>query len=104
VKFSTDVPEEALNKQLPPLCLQLLIENALKHNEVSLKRPLHIELIYSSMHKTLLVRNNFQPKQTLEESTRVGLKNIQSRYAALTNRKVQIIQDEQHFTVELPLL
>ncbi|MCE2496953.1 MAG: hypothetical protein J4F31_10330 [Flavobacteriales bacterium] len=56
------------------------------------------------MHKTLLVRNNFQPKQTLEESTRVGLKNIQSRYAALTNRKIQIIQDEQHFTVELPLL
>lgn len=104
VEFTTEVPDEALDKQLPPLCLQLLIENALKHNEVSLKRPLQIELMYSSKRKTLLVRNNYQPKQTLEESTRVGLKNIQSRYQALTNRKVQITQDEHFFTVELPLL
>lgn len=104
VIFQTDVPEEALAKHLPPLCLQLLIENALKHNEVSLKRPLTITLKYSTKDDSLIVQNNYQPKQTLEESTRVGLKNIQSRYAALTNREVKIEQSDSFFTVELPLL
>lgn len=104
VNFTFSIPEYILDKQLPPLCLQLLIENALKHNKVSLNQPLHIEILYLPKNKSVLVRNNFQPKETLEESTNVGLKNIQSRYAALTKRVVKIEKTESEFSVELPLL
>ena len=104
VIFTFDIPPYVLEKQLPPLCLQLLIENALKHNKVSLTTPLHIELLYLPDRKSMLVRNNYQPKETLEESTNVGLKNIQSRYAALATRPVQIEKTETSFSVELPML
>jgi len=85
-----------------PAVLQMLIENAIKHNVVSRKNPLEISL--STINGSIVVSNTLQPKEIKEESTLIGLKNIQSRYEFLSNRKVEIERTESRFTVKIPLL
>ncbi|MBP6648797.1 MAG: histidine kinase, partial [Bacteroidia bacterium] len=87
---------------IPPLTLQLLAENAIKHNSVSKETPLVIDLFVSM--ELLYVRNNMNPKIQKEKSTGLGLQNIVSRYKLLTSLPVKIDHAEDHFTVALPLL
>lgn len=87
---------------IAPATLQMLIENAIKHNVVSRKNPLTIEIFVAD--KTLVISNNLQLKEVKEPSTQVGLKNIISRYAFLSDRNVIVKQDQQQFAVTLPLL
>jgi len=88
---------------LPPLSLQLLLENAIKHNIASLEKPLKIRI--EQCDGNLIVRNILQPKLTKEDSkTGIGLPNIKKRYALLSNKSPKIIETEQEFIVELPLL
>jgi sensor histidine kinase YesM len=91
------------DKYVAPLTIQMLIENAVKHNVVSKNQPLHIK-IYSENGKSLIVKNNLQHKPADGKSTHTGLENIQSRYALLTNREVDIIKTQSHFMVALPLV
>lgn len=100
VNISLD--ENAYMKHLPPVSVQLLIENCIKHNIVSKDKPLTIE-IYSE-RDTLVVKNNFQKKEKDEESTGLGLLNIKKRYAILSDREIEIIEDGKSFIVKLPLL
>lgn len=102
VQFQVDVPAGYLHLQLPPTSLQMLLENAIKHNGSTVKKPLLIR-IYTSENK-LVVENNLQPRLDEVTSTKVGLQNISSRYKYLTDKKVEIMQSEQSFTVALPLL
>jgi LytS/YehU family sensor histidine kinase len=88
--------------QLPPLTLQLLVENAIKHNIVSATKPLKI--IIRAEGENLTVSNNLQPKIVPEAGTHTGLSNIRNRYAYLTERKVDILRDSASFTIRLPLL
>ncbi len=85
-----------------PLSLQLLLENAVKHNIISEQKPLHIKIYIEK--DTLIIQNNFQKKAVLQEGQGVGIQNIISRYAIITNRKVTIEQNERSFTVKLPIL
>ncbi|MGJ1266349.1 sensor histidine kinase [Sphingobacterium spiritivorum] len=85
-----------------PLSLQLLIENAIKHNVVSTVRKLHIRIVKKDKH--LYVSNNLQPKETLGESTGIGLRNIINRYHLLTTEEVIINDQNGNFEVGLPLL
>lgn len=85
-----------------PLSLQLLVENAVKHNVISSKKPLTI-LIEPKDNK-LMVSNNLQPKIQVAKSTGTGLANIRSRYEILTNLSVQITKTANQFTVALPLI
>ena len=85
-----------------PLSLQLLLENTVKHNVVSEKRPLHIRIYVEGDY--LAVQNEYQKKEVLQERQGVGLQNIINRYGIVTNRKVLIIQKEQTFTVKIPML
>lgn len=85
-----------------PLSLQLLLENTVKHNIVSQNKPLHIKIFEKDGY--LVVQNGFQKKEVLQDRRGVGLQNIVSRYAILTNRKVQVEQTEKYFTVKLPVL
>ena len=90
------------NKYIAPLTLQLLAENAIKHNAVSKETPLKISI--TSMNGKLIMSNNINPKITHESSTGLGLQNIKSRYELLTTEKVEIIIEENNFIVKIPLI
>jgi sensor histidine kinase YesM len=85
-----------------PLTLQMLFENAIKHNVVSTGKPLHIEVFGENGH--LVVRNNLQKKNQVMDSTGVGLQNIKDRYRMLTDKAVEVITSQQYFTVLLPAI
>lgn len=93
---------EAYRQHVTPLSLQMLVENAIKHNVVSKDKPLKIKIQQEAEY--LVVENNIQEKTILEKSTRVGLQNIVNRYGLLTDRHVEIIRSGGFFTVKLPLL
>lgn len=97
------VQEKHLKLMIPPLSLQLLIENAIKHNMISLEQPLNISITTDDA-PALIVENNFQPKKILEEGTGTGLKNIIERYKLLANEQIQILNDAGKFSVTLPLI
>lgn len=96
-----DVPQPE-QYAVPPLILQLLVENALKHNIVSRQKPLEVEIFLEDHH--LVVRNNLQHKVESEAGTRVGLTNIKKRYQMLTERPISIEETATHFTVRLPII
>jgi hypothetical protein len=85
-----------------PLALQLLLENAVKHNQVTPSKKLHIS-IYEE-NGNLVIKNNVQPKQVVKESSGVGLRNIRQRYYLLTNRPVSIQQNDKEFSIAIPML
>lgn len=88
--------------KIVPLSLQLLLENAVKHNIISSEMPLYIKIIEEN--GTLIIANNYNEKQVLHKGAGVGLKNITERYALLTERKIFIEKDETEFKIKLPLL
>ncbi|MFC4209829.1 sensor histidine kinase [Pedobacter petrophilus] len=88
---------------LPSLSLQLLIENAIKHNVCSAEHPLCIS-ITTTDSKALIVENNFQPKKCRVERPGMGLKNIIERYRLLVDKPISVANDNQKFTVTIPLI
>jgi len=88
---------------LPSLSLQLLVENAVKHNVISRQQPLSIEIFTMAGNK-LAVNNNFQPKLIKAPSNRIGLENIRTKYELLQQPGFEILQDDKNFTVVLPLI
>ena len=102
LNFTIDISPDALLKYIPPMSLQLLIENAIKRNEISSEFPLEITI--KAHDKQLKVSNPIQKRSTAEESSKTGLKNIQSRYAYFTDLVVEIDATDAHFIVSLPLL
>jgi two-component system, LytTR family, sensor kinase len=97
-----DVPEEKLQQQIVPLSLQLLMENAIKHNIVSAAKPLKIKVFTENGH--LLVSNNLQVKNQLIESTGIGLQNIRNRYKLFGDDEVKVDESGNSFTVSIPLI
>jgi sensor histidine kinase YesM len=99
-----EIPDKSSNPEskVVPLSLQLLLENAVKHNMVTSSKPLHIKIYEDGNH--LVVMNNLQPKQIVKKSSGVGLENIKQRYQLLTERKVYINQREKDFAVAIPML
>jgi len=102
-KVNIDIPEKDLQKFVVPLTLQMLLENAVKHNIVSRNQPLMVD-IYSENGESLIVKNNLNVKSAEGHSTKKGLENIRSRYALLTDRDVDVIRTRHHFMVALPLV
>ena len=102
-QLHVDLPEAiSKTRQIVPLALQMLVENAIKHNIVSSARPLDIYI--SATADTITVRNNLNPKMSKEKGAGLGLQNISRRYALMSNRSMEYgIQDNQ-FIVTLPLL
>ncbi|GAB4427898.1 MAG: hypothetical protein OHK0039_46350 [Bacteroidia bacterium] len=102
--FDFDVAPGLLEHYLPPLTLQMLIENAIKHNVVSQARPLHIALRSDLAGQYLVVENPVQEKRSPAPSTGLGLANIRERYRLLSAQPVLIDQSEARFRVQVPLL
>jgi LytS/YehU family sensor histidine kinase len=88
---------------LPSLSLQLLVENAVKHNVVSKQHPLMLEIFTAAGNK-LVVNNNLQKKQKKERSTHIGLNNIRSKYTLMKQNGFQVVEGEKNFMVVLPLV
>ncbi|KAB8155455.1 histidine kinase [Kordia sp. TARA_039_SRF] len=99
-----EAPEKASNPEskVVPLSLQLLLENAVKHNMVTPSNPLHIK-IYED-RGNLVIENNLQEKQIVKKSSGVGLNNIRQRYDLLTHREVFINKTTSDFQVAIPML
>ncbi len=99
-----DIPEKAKNPEskVVPLSLQLLLENAVKHNIVTSNNPLHIKIYEDG--DSLVVENNLQTKQIVKKSSGVGLNNIMQRYDLLTSKKIHINKEANRFAVAIPML
>ncbi|MFD2588831.1 sensor histidine kinase [Croceitalea marina] len=102
LKVNWNVPNTALKSMVVPMSLQLLLENAIKHNVISKARPLLISVSANNDH--LVVSNKIQPKSTQLPSTKVGLKNIEKRYHLISGKSIEIKNDEGQFQISIPLL
>ncbi len=87
---------------IPPFTLQLLIENCIKHNIVSLEFPLHIT-VYEE-NGLLFIKNNKQPKNAESKSMGIGISNIKGRYSYICTKEIEVINNESEFTIKLPLI
>jgi LytS/YehU family sensor histidine kinase len=102
IKLSNTIEAQYHSSLIPPFTLQLLIENCIKHNIVSLDHPLEIK-IYIEKEK-IVVENPLQLKKSRESSTKVGLENINQRYIHLLDKTIDIEADEKSFKIKLPLI
>ncbi len=103
LKLEINIDEESRsNKCVPPLTLQMLAENAIKHNAVSRESPLTITI--TAKGDRLSIKNNLNAKIAKEKSAGFGLHNIKSRFQLLTNEEIAITNDKQNFEVIIPLL
>jgi sensor histidine kinase YesM len=102
IELIVNIDNSSKQKRICPMTLQLLIENAIKHNAIDSSNPLKINL---SIKEDLIVcRNNILPKQTSSKGFGIGLLNIHQRYSLLTTKRVKVIKENNFFTVEIPLL
>ncbi len=97
-----DVPEELLGKLILPCSLQLLMENAIKHNAVSVEKPLKVKV--SADEKSITVTNTIIPKMTQAQSTGLGQTYIRQMYLDLTGKQIRIENDTKTYSVTLPLI
>ncbi len=117
LQVERDIDPAAYARRVAPLSLQMLVENAIKHNVISPQNPLRVRLQASACSGStggspasdegeayFSVANNLQPKTGLEQSTKVGLRNIINRYRLLSARPVEVLRDNGLFTVRVPLL
>mgnify|MGYP006291004975 CR=1 FL=1 len=102
LRIETDVPAGMEERHVISLALQMLLENAVKHNIISQSRPLHIHIFVDN--DQLVVRNKLQPRQQSQPSTGTGLENIRHRYQFFTQKEVKVKAREGIFEVRLPLL
>lgn len=97
-----EIPDRYLNRQIATLTLQMLVENAIKHNIISAERPLQIHIGIEK--EMIFVSNNLQRKKVINGSNHIGLSNIVSRYGFLSETQVIIEETSEHFKVSVPLL
>lgn len=102
LEFTFDIQPADLSKSIPAMSLQLLIENAVKHNAVLPDSPLVIDI--SSDGNAISVSNNLKPRLSHSGGTGTGLMNLSGKYVLLAGKDIQTIKDNNTFTVKLPLL
>ncbi len=103
LKITTDIGVPPSDYVIPTLTLQMLVENALKHNYFSKERPMEINVSTRGTQR-LIVENTFRKRELEEPSTGLGIKNIEKRYSFYTAQEILVEQKEDLFIVEVPLL
>jgi LytS/YehU family sensor histidine kinase len=102
LSFRIDIPESVLFDFIPPLALQIVLENTIKHNLITRDKPLFVE-IYTD-NSAIIVKNNLQPRSDRTDSTGIGLNNLRERYSLFHEKLPQFTQDHQHYIARLPLI
>jgi two-component system LytT family sensor kinase len=102
LQINFNINEEAKQKAIVPVTLQILIQNALKHNIVDKDKKLTIDVL--TVGDYLIVSNNLQVRKTVETSNKQGLDNLKSLYAFLTDKEVIVEPTTDRFYVKIPLL
>ena len=101
--LTVEIDKNCFEYLIPPLTVQILLENAVKHNSVGISKPLHVN-IYTDTEENLVVENNLQKKTSAVESNKTGLNNIASKYKLLNRGEIAIKESETHFQVTVPLI
>lgn len=96
------LPFETKKYRILPVSLQILIENALKHNSATRDNPLRIFIFMEDEY--IAVKNNLQKKLIIESSPGTGLRNLSERLRLITHKEMKIIEDKEQFTVKIPLI
>ncbi|MGV3586128.1 MAG: sensor histidine kinase [Adhaeribacter sp.] len=102
LQIGFNIPDCARHKEIVPVTLQIVIENALKHNIINAARPLNISI--SADQNYLSVRNNLQPKKLIETSNKQGLENLTSLYKFISPNPIRISSNEESFIIQIPLV
>nr|WP_297916518.1 histidine kinase [uncultured Allomuricauda sp.] len=97
-----NIGEKLLSRKIPTLALQLLMENAVKHNEISTDRPLRVDVFEENNH--LVVKNRLQNRTGHIESTNTGLSNLNKRFKLHTKKEIEILKDGTYFIVKIPIV
>ena len=100
--ISINIDDDLLNIEIPVLAIQLLVENAVKHNEISYENPLKV--FVRSEDRYIVIENDLRPRNTFVDSTGKGLANLNKRYELLKGKPISILKTEQKFIVKLPLI
>ena len=103
ISMVQSISNELLGYKVPPLALQILMENAVRHNEISKRNPLEIS-IATTQNQTLVVSNTINKKFAPEPGAGVGLVNLSNQYRILGDQDISIRKEDQKFIVEIPLL
>lgn len=103
IRVHAEWPQDLHKWRIPPMTLQILVENAIKHNVISKAKPLDLWLKVQE-GSVLEVGNTNQPKKQLDRGTGFGLSNIRERFAHLSNQSIQIDESNGKFVVTLPLI
>ncbi|TAE30671.1 MAG: hypothetical protein EAZ91_10090 [Cytophagales bacterium] len=102
IELTVDLSAETGRTVLPPLTFQMLMENCVKHNVLTRSRKLIVSV--TEAEGQVYFRNNLQPKQSMHSENHVGLQNLSRRYEYLCGQTPTVEQDDQFFTVVLPLV
>lgn len=102
LEIALDIPPDRMNSTIPPFALQILLENAIKHNIISEEQPLKIKV--SVEGDCLKIENNLQARGYVEDSTGTGLANLRARYALIGDLPLSIEEDQHLFIVRIPLI
>lgn len=101
LSFTIDISELNLNHKIPPLTLQMLVENAVKHNKISDSNPLTISIFEE--YGNLIIKNNITETPNKISSFKIGLENIKSRFNLIYNKNITV-QEDTNFTVKIPII
>jgi LytS/YehU family sensor histidine kinase len=100
--INIDLSVEAESKMIVPVSLQIMIENAIKHNTTDEDHPLHIEIF--DVDGYLTIRNNVLPKRQVESSNKQGLENFKKLYSLFSTQEVIVLSDKKTFSIKIPLI
>ncbi|RLD58794.1 MAG: histidine kinase [Bacteroidetes bacterium] len=103
LKVNINLSSQNYGFKVVPLSLQMLVENAIKHNVISKEQPLIID-IYDENSDYIIVKNNLQIKNVIKDSNGLGLENIKSRFEFMSDKKVEILKSADEFIVKLPII
>lgn len=96
-----NIDGKLLHKKIPTLALQLLMENAVKHNEISNDKPLYVDVF--NENDRLVLKNKLQKRTGHIESTYTGLSNLNTRFKLHMNKEIEILKDDEYFIVKIPI-